>query len=122
MKMKSTVYACTVGFLLQTYRRQKVAEAIRKNELSAETRDVSLFRSAIPRLTDKQVSPAPNSSDEDAKLKKKKLQVKHLKRMRELAAVKRRVQDKVCPDWRQKAVEEGFLISGIFETIMCHNL
>ena len=71
MKMKSTVYACTVGFLLQTYRRQKVAEAIRKNELSAETRDVSLFRSAIPRLTDKQVSPAPNSSDEHAKLKKK---------------------------------------------------
>ena len=71
MKMKSTVYACTVGFLLQTYRRQKVDEAIRKNELSAETRDVSLFRSAIPRLTDKQVSPAPNSSDEDAKLKKK---------------------------------------------------
>ena len=122
MKMNSTVYACTVGFLLQTYRRQKVAEAIRKNELSAETRDVSLFRSAIPRLTDKQVSPAPNSSDEDAKLKKKKLHVKHLKRMRELAAVKRRVQDKVCPDWRQKAVKEGFLISGIFETIMCHNL
>ncbi|XP_062503433.1 uncharacterized protein LOC134180316 isoform X2 [Corticium candelabrum] len=31
--------------------------------------------------------------------------------MRELAGVKRRVQDKVCPDWRQKAVEEGFLIS-----------
>ena len=121
MKMKSTVYACTVGFLLQTYRRQKVAEAIRKTSFQ-QTRDVSLFRSAIPRLTDKQVSPAPNSSDEDAKLKKKKLQVKHLKRMRELAAVKRRVQDKVCPDWRQKAVEEGFLISGIFETIMCHNL
>lgn len=107
-----------IKFLLQTYRRERVAEAIRKGQLSSNKKDVACFMANIARLPERDVSPAPNSDDdEEAKVTRKKRQRKHMLRMTQMAQIKRKVQDKVCPDWRQKAYEEGLLETGVLRQL-----
>ena len=79
-------------------------KAIRHKKLSESKRAIVKFDKSIRLLTERDVSPCAHSDSEFEKENKGRANAKHMQR-------KRKLQDKMCSNWRQIAYDKGYLVT-----------